>query len=155
MARSARDRTMSRRTRRTRSTFDWGAGDRPGDVARGMEEAFRRAIFAIPPGRVNSYGGVAAAAGYPRYHRAVARLLHQDHADLLPWHRVVGADGEIKTSGASAKEQKARLRAEGVSFDGKKVNREAFLPRTLMSGDDQNIRSSGEANRQRRTYFDA
>src|ERR1700744_5435698 len=135
MARSARDRTMSRRTRRTRSTFDWGAGDRPGDVARGMEEAFRKAIFAIPPGRVNSYGGVAAAAGYPRYHRAVARLLRQDHWDLLPWHRVLGADGEIKTSGASAREQKARLRAEGVSFEGKRVNRRAFLTLPMIEGD--------------------
>src|SRR3984893_542745 len=94
--------------------------------------AFRHMILSIPPGKVNSYGGVAAAAGYPRYHRAVARLLHQDHWDLLPWHRVV-ANGEIKTSGASAKEQKARLRAEGVSFDGKKINRGAFLPRTLRS----------------------
>src|SRR6202012_3668028 len=127
MARSARDRTMSRRTRRTRSTFDWGAGDRPGDVARGMEEAFRRAIFAIPPGKVNSYGGVAAAAGYPRYHRFVARLLHQDHWDLLPWHRVLGADGMIKTSGASAKEQRARLRLEGVKFKGDRVDPGAFL----------------------------
>jgi methylated-DNA-protein-cysteine methyltransferase related protein len=116
-----------------------------------MEEAFRRAIFAIPPGKVNSYGGVAAAAGYTRYHRAVARLLHQDRSDQLPWHRVLGADGEIKTSGASAKEQRARLRAEGVSFDGKKVNSEAFLPVTLVSGDDhgegQNTRTSGKARR--------
>src|ERR1700761_5944209 len=149
MARSARDRTMSRRTRRTRSTFDWGAGDRPGDVARGMEEAFRKAIFAIPPGRVSSYGDVAAAAGYPRYHRAVARLLHQDHLDQLPWHRVLGADGEIKTSGASAREQKARLRAEGVSFSGKKVNSEAYLPVILVNGEDhgeeQDIRTCGQA----------
>src|ERR1700728_1841476 len=97
--------------------------------------AFRHMILSIPPGKVSSYGGVAAAAGYPRYHRAVARLLRQDHWDLLPWHRVLGADGEIKTSGASAREQKARLRAEGVNFEGKKVNRRAFLTLPMIEGD--------------------
>jgi len=32
-------------------------------------------ILSIPPGKVSTYGGVAAAAGYPRYHRAVAWVL--------------------------------------------------------------------------------
>jgi methylated-DNA-protein-cysteine methyltransferase-like protein len=112
-----------------------GIVERPGNDRGEREESFRRAIFAIPPGKVNSYGDVAAAAGYPRYHRAVARLLHQDHWDQLPWHRVLGADGEIKTSGASAKEQKARLRAEGVKFQGKKVNHRAFLTLPMTKGD--------------------
>jgi methylated-DNA-protein-cysteine methyltransferase related protein len=40
--------------------------------------AFRRMILSIPPGKVSTYGAVAAAAGYPRYHRAVARLLRAD-----------------------------------------------------------------------------
>src|SRR4051812_38703875 len=35
-------------------------------------EAFRRAIFAIPSGKVSTYGGVAKAAGYPGYHRFVS-----------------------------------------------------------------------------------
>jgi methylated-DNA-protein-cysteine methyltransferase-like protein len=86
------------------------------------EYAFQRAILAIPPGKVSTYGKVAEAAGYPRYHRAVARLLHGERFDRLPWHRVVGANGAIKTSGASAKEQRARLRQEGVSFRGERVD---------------------------------
>jgi len=57
------------------------------------DEAFRRIILSIPPGRVSTYGRVAAAAGYPRYHRAVARLLRVDPIDSLPWHRVLGAGG--------------------------------------------------------------
>ncbi|MBV9491637.1 MAG: MGMT family protein [Verrucomicrobia bacterium] len=91
--------------------------------------AFQRAILAIPAGKVSTYGKVAEAAGYPRYHRAVARLLSGEHFDRLPWHRVVGADGAIKTPGASAKEQRARLRREGVSFRGKRVDLSVSLHR--------------------------
>jgi len=53
--------------------------------------AFRRMILSIPPGKVSTYSAVAAAAGYPQYHRAVAHLLRTDPIDQLPWHRVVGA----------------------------------------------------------------
>jgi methylated-DNA-protein-cysteine methyltransferase related protein len=88
--------------------------------------AFRRMIFSIPPGKVSTYGGVAAAAGYPRYHRAVARLLRTDPADQLPWHRVLGAGGEIKLRGAGAHEQRARLKLEGVQFNGKRVDMGRF-----------------------------
>jgi len=99
------------------------------DAARAEEQrdhAFREMIFSIPPGRVSTYGRVAAAAGYPRYHRAVARLLRTDPPDQLPWHRVLGAGGEIKLKGAAAHEQRARLKLEGVKFQGDRVNMEAF-----------------------------
>jgi methylated-DNA-protein-cysteine methyltransferase-like protein len=88
--------------------------------------AFRRMILSIPPGRVSTYGAVAAAAGYPRYHRAVAHLLRTDPVDQLPWHRVVGAGGEIRLRGAAAHEQRARLKLEGVQFNGKRVNMNHF-----------------------------
>jgi len=88
--------------------------------------AFRRMILSIPPGKVSTYGRIAAAAGYPRYHRAVAKLLRVDPVDQLPWHRVVGAGGEIKLRGAAAHEQRARLALEGVRFDGKRVDMENF-----------------------------
>jgi methylated-DNA-protein-cysteine methyltransferase-like protein len=88
--------------------------------------AFRRMILSIPAGKVSTYGGVAAAAGYPRYHRAVARLLRTDPVDRLPWHRVLGAGGEIKLRGAAADEQRARLRLEGVRFVGNRVNMDKF-----------------------------
>jgi len=90
------------------------------------DEAFRRMILSIPPGRVSTYGHVATAAGYPRYHRAVARLLRVDPVDQLPWHRVLGAGGEIKLKGAAAKEQRARLKLEKVGFIGRRVDMERF-----------------------------
>lgn len=88
--------------------------------------AFRRMILSIPSGKVSTYGSVAAAAGYPRYHRAVARLLRSDSIDQLPWHRVLGAGGEIKLRGAGAHEQRARLKLERVEFNGKRVDMDRF-----------------------------
>lgn len=94
--------------------------DEPRDIA------FRRMILSIPAGKVSTYGRVAAAAGYPRYHRAVARLLRKDPADQLPWHRVLGAGGEIKLHGAAAREQRARLKLEGVGFKSERVDMDQF-----------------------------
>ena len=85
------------------------------------DEAFRRTVLSIPPGRVSTYGEVAAAAGYPLYHRAVARLLRTEPSDRLPWHRVVGAGGAIKLRFDAAEEQRLRLEMEGVKFQGKRV----------------------------------
>jgi methylated-DNA-protein-cysteine methyltransferase related protein len=90
------------------------------------DTAFRRMILSIPPGKVSTYGGVAGAAGYPQYHRAVARLLRTEPIDQLPWHRVVGVGGEIKLRGAAAHERRARLKLEGVQFNGKRVEMEHF-----------------------------
>src|SRR5437763_1781775 len=99
------------------------------DALRANEQrdyAFRSMILSIPAGKVSTYGDVAAAAGYPRYHRAVARLLRTDPVDQLPWHRVVGAGGEIKLRGVAAHEQRSRLRLEGVQFKGTRVDVDRF-----------------------------
>src|ERR1700689_4468723 len=90
------------------------------------DHAFRRIILSIPAGKVSTYGRVAAAAGYPLYHRAVARLLRTDPPDHLPWHRVLGARGEIKLRHEAAEEKRAGLKMEGVKFLGKRVDMERF-----------------------------
>jgi methylated-DNA-protein-cysteine methyltransferase-like protein len=84
--------------------------------------AFSDTIRSIPQGKVASYGQVAAAAGYPGYNRAVARLLKSKPSGDLPWQRVLGANGEIKLAGRAAAEQKLRLRLEGVTFVGKRAD---------------------------------
>jgi len=94
-------------------------GLRPSEV---RDHAFRKVIRSIPRGKVATYGQVAAAAGYPLYHRAVARLLRIDPPNTLPWQRVLGAGGEIKLRLDSALEQRFRLELEGVTFSGKRVN---------------------------------
>jgi len=90
------------------------------------DDAFRRIIRSVPRGKVSTYGKVAAAAGYPLYHRAVARLLHTAPPQGLPWQRIVGAGGEIKLRGEAAAEQRLRLTMEGVRFRGKRVNMEIY-----------------------------
>ncbi|PYX95168.1 MAG: hypothetical protein DMG64_01295 [Acidobacteria bacterium] len=69
---------------------------------------------------VSTYGEVARAAGLPRGARQTAAALRT--ASGLPWHRVLGAGGEIKTRGHSAFEQRFRLEAEGVRFRGCRVD---------------------------------
>lgn len=80
-------------------------------------------IRSIPKGKVATYSQVAAAAGYPLYHRLVARLLGK-YGDSLPWQRVVGAGGEIKLRMGGALEQRLRLELEKVHFKGKRVDME-------------------------------
>ncbi len=86
------------------------------------DDAFRRLIRSIPKGSVATYGQVAAAAGYPLYHRAVARLLRTTPVPALPWQRVLGAGGEIKLRGQATVEQRLRLKLEGVTFRGPRVD---------------------------------
>ena len=86
------------------------------------DAAFRRVIRQIPRGRVATYGQVAAAAGYPLYHRHVAQLLRASPPGALPWQRVVGAGGAIKLKHEAGLEQRTRLEMEGVRFRGKRVD---------------------------------
>jgi len=81
----------------------------------------RAVVASIPRGNVATYGQVAAAAGYPLYHRLVVRILRQA-GDRLPWQRVVGAAGEIKLKREAGLEQRRRLELEGVAFRGRRVD---------------------------------
>jgi len=85
------------------------------------DAAIRKTIRQIPRGKVATYAQVAAAAGYPLYHRQVAQLL-RGAGNSLPWQRVVGAGGEIKLKYESGLEQRTRLEMEGVRFRGKRVD---------------------------------
>ena len=72
------------------------------------DAAIRKAIRQIPRGKVATYGQVAAAAGYPLYHRQVVQVLRKAGGSL-PWQRVVGAGGEIKFKYEAYREQRFRL----------------------------------------------
>jgi methylated-DNA-protein-cysteine methyltransferase-like protein len=85
------------------------------------DAAFRKAIRQIPRGKVATYGQVAAAAGFPLFHRQVAAMLRRGHG-TLPWQRVVGAGGQIKLRLEAGLEQRMRLEMEGVRFIGKRVD---------------------------------
>jgi methylated-DNA-protein-cysteine methyltransferase-like protein len=86
-----------------------------------MEAAIRRMIRSIPRGKVATYGQVAAAAGYPRCHRQVAQVLRKS-SQPLPWYRVLGSGGQLKTTREARLEQRMRLEMEGVRFRGLRVD---------------------------------
>lgn len=89
-----------------------------GDVEKSAQ--VMRCIRSLPVGMVSSYGAIARAAGFPRAARQVARILRK--AEGLPWQRVVGSGGVIKLEGENAAEQRFRLRMEGVTFRGARVD---------------------------------
>ncbi len=79
-------------------------------------ERVRSLVAAIPPGRVATYGDIAAVAGLSSP-RVVGWIMRTDSSDL-PWHRVITA------SGRPARHLRTRqlelLRAEGIlSVDGR------------------------------------
>ena len=78
-----------------------------------------RCIRSLPTGKVSSYGAIARAAGWPGAARQVVRILR--HTPGLPWHRVLGSGGAIKLTGENGAEQRFRLRMEGVTFRGARV----------------------------------
>jgi O-6-methylguanine DNA methyltransferase len=68
----------------------------------------------IPPGRVATYGDVAAAAGSPRASRAVGNIMRECRAAGVPCHRVIAAGGQLGGFGGSLQLKRELLRAEGV-----------------------------------------
>jgi methylated-DNA-protein-cysteine methyltransferase-like protein len=84
-----------------------------------MFAKIRSAILKIPRGKVATYGAVARAAGFPGAARQVVWALRQSRG--LPWHRVLAAGGRIALPGEAGFEQRFRLEAEGVQFNGSRV----------------------------------
>lgn len=76
-----------------------------------FEDAVLGVINSLEPGEVVTYGEVAEQAGFPGAARAVGTILRNCDGDV-PWWRVVGAGGQIRTPGKER--QAALLRSEGV-----------------------------------------
>lgn len=94
-----------------------------------LAEARRTALYLtlhqVPEGKVVSYGQLAELAGLGRAARFVGRALSQlPDGSSLPWHRVIGAGGRISLAPGtvSGEEQRARLRAEGVTIRNNRVD---------------------------------
>jgi methylated-DNA-protein-cysteine methyltransferase related protein len=95
-----------------RSTVD------PGELA----TRILACIESIPPGRVMSYGDVAEYVGASSA-RIVGRVLALDDGSV-PWHRVMRSDGTLADHLYT--EQRQRLLAEGVRFNGHRVDLKNF-----------------------------
>ncbi|GFM84434.1 methylated-DNA--[protein]-cysteine S-methyltransferase [Pseudomonas cichorii] len=101
--------------------------DDPGELS--PAEARRTALYLtleqIPEGKVVSYGQLADLAGLGRAARWVGRTLSQlPEGTSLPWHRVLGAGGRLSlpAGSISGDEQRARLRAEGLTIRNNRVD---------------------------------
>ena len=89
----------------------------------------------IPPGRVSTYGDVAAMAGRPRAARAVGNVMKTCGRRDVPCHRVIAAGGRLGGYGGNEVLKRALLIAEGVTVSGSRVRdlnrvRLRRLPRT-------------------------
>lgn len=75
----------------------------------------------VPPGRVATYGQIAALLGSPMAARAVGYALsHLPEGSDVPWQRVINREGAISARGIGAApgdRQRALLEAEGHRFD--------------------------------------
>lgn len=86
-------------------------------------------IRQIPEGKVASYGQIAALAGNRRWARVVGYALHAVPCDSdLPCHRVVTKDGRMSCAfgGGGCNRQTLLLKAEGVEFEGDRVDMEKY-----------------------------
>jgi methylated-DNA-protein-cysteine methyltransferase-like protein len=82
-------------------------------------------LHQVPEGKVVSYGQLAELAGLGRAARWVGRTLSQlPQGTTLPWHRVLGAGGRISLPAGtvSGDEQRARLRAEGITISNNRID---------------------------------
>ncbi len=94
--------------------------------AQSPEERVWQVVAMIPPGKVATYGQVAALAGMPAHARFVGRTLaNLPPGSRLPWHRVVNAGLAISLpeGGGGHRTQRQRLEQEGVVFVGRRIVR--------------------------------
>lgn len=90
-----------------------------------LREIIWQIVAAIPQGRVATYGQVAKIAGYPSHARYVgATLRNLPKNSVLPWYRVINAQGRISFPlGSEAYiKQRSLLESEGVVFVGTKIS---------------------------------
>jgi O-6-methylguanine DNA methyltransferase len=79
------------------------------------------AVRRIPPGRVATYGDIAALAGRPRAARAVGNIMRGCGRPDVPCHRVIAAGGRLGGYGGDEMRKRSLLAAEGVPVSGTRV----------------------------------
>lgn len=92
-------------------------------------ELIYEAVKRIPPGKVATYGQIAALVGNPRLSRVVGYALHVNpDPEHIPCFRVVNREGRVSPAFAFGGEnmQIKLLRDEGVEFVNGLVDMKRF-----------------------------
>ncbi len=90
-----------------------------------MKEKVFSCLRTIPPGKVVTYGQLAALVGHPKAARAVGNILHQNpDGDRNPCYKVVNRDGCLSPRYAfgGMDAQRERLEREGIAVQNGRVN---------------------------------
>ena len=115
------------------------------------ERSFAQRVLAvvrrIPPGRVATYGDVAALAGRPRAWRAVGNIMRGCREPGVPCHRVVGAAGALGGYGGSLQLKRELLRLEGIAVGGTRIRGFATIRWAT-----QNRRTAGHGEHKDRSH---
>jgi O-6-methylguanine DNA methyltransferase len=82
-----------------------------------------RAVRRIPPGKVATYGDIAALAGRPRAWRAVGNIMRECRDPGTPCHRVIASGGSLGGYGGNLQTKRELLRAEGLAVGLSRVRR--------------------------------
>jgi O-6-methylguanine DNA methyltransferase len=102
-------------------------------VTRDFRARVLSVVRRIPPGRVATYGDVAALAGSPRAARAVGNIMRTCGDPGIPAHRVIGANGALGGYGGSLQIKRELLRREGIEVGHSRIRgfkEVRFEPRT-------------------------
>jgi methylated-DNA-protein-cysteine methyltransferase related protein len=92
-------------------------------------EKIWQTVSRIPHGRVATYGQIARLAGLGKRARMVGYALHRTPDDcVIPWHRVINAQGRISFPPDSDQHQRQRDRlvAEDIPFAAGRVDLERY-----------------------------
>jgi O-6-methylguanine DNA methyltransferase len=90
-------------------------------AADGFTQRVLSVVRRIPPGRVATYGDVAALAGRPRAARAVGNIMRECGRPDVPCHRVIAAGGRLGGYGGRETMKRSLLTAEGILVSGARV----------------------------------
>jgi O-6-methylguanine DNA methyltransferase len=99
------------------------------------------AVRRIPPGRVATYGDIAALAGQPRAWRAVGNIMRDCRDPSTPCHRVIASGGAIGGYGGNLQIKRELLRAEGLEVGMTRVRQFDEVRWRRTRANDQRSRS--------------
>jgi O-6-methylguanine DNA methyltransferase len=114
------------RDRQPPTSADRAINDHKSTIKNHFSRRVLAAVRRIPPGRVSTYGDIAAMAGSPRAWRAVGTVMRECRDPSVPCHRVVGSGGTLGGY-SSLSLKRDLLRAEGLEVGPRQVRQFAAV----------------------------